>query len=422
MLKRRVAEETAAIRARTAEQQSGHAAARLDAAAARDGARLEAGHALVDQGEREGVRRGGEGARRRSARRSRRRSRRRRESAPPPVERGTARRRASSGFIWPVNGPITSPFGSRCLGERRLLVPSGNRHRRARRDPDQGRRGRHGHLRRLARRLRQLDVIDHGNGLATAYGHQSSIARRERRLGRAGPGDRLRRLHGLLLRRAPPLRGARQRRAGEPARLPVGSAATKGAGPRVSGQCKACALTFAARRLMRAHAVVSRQTAGRLRTPGPPALTHAERLREQEDVQAGDQRRHDDRDRGRDAVVDEPAHHVAARVKITSGISANGMPNESTTWLITSVRDGSSADRDHDERGQHRHRAADEQRDLALDEALHHDLTGERSDRRAREARRDQREREERARRAAEQRRERAVRGLERVDVQQARS
>ena len=28
-------------------------------------------------------------------------------------------------------------------------------------------------------------------------------------------------------------------------------------------------------------------------------------------------------------------------VNITSGISANGMPNESTTWLITSVRSGS---------------------------------------------------------------------------------
>ena len=49
-----------------------------------------------------------------------------------------------------------------------------------------------------------------------------------------------------------------------------------------------------------------------------------------------------------------------------------------------------------------------------MDEALHHDLAGERADGRAREPGREQREREERRRRAAEERHERLVRALER--------
>ena len=62
---------------------------------------------------------------------------------------------SSSGFIWPVNGPITSPFGSRCLAERRLLVPSRASTSPCRPGPRSSRGRRDGHLRRLARRLRQ---------------------------------------------------------------------------------------------------------------------------------------------------------------------------------------------------------------------------------------------------------------------------
>ena len=107
-------------------------------------------------------------------------------------------------------------------------------------------------------------------------------------------------------------------------------------------------------------------------------------------------------------------------VNQTSGISANGIPNESTTCESTRVRDGSTPDGDDDERRQHRHRAAHPERDLPPDEPLHHDLTRERPDRRRREPGREQRDGEERPGRGAEDRLERLVRALERVDVGEA--
>ena len=67
-----------------------------------------------------------------------------------------------------------------------------------------------------------LVVVDHGNGIATAYGHNtpspSASARR-----RAGPADRLLREHRPLDRPARALRGAGQRRRRRPARLPLGA-------------------------------------------------------------------------------------------------------------------------------------------------------------------------------------------------------
>jgi murein DD-endopeptidase MepM/ murein hydrolase activator NlpD len=83
---------------------------------------------------------------------------------------------SSSGFIWPVSGPITSPFGARCLGNGDcsshpgidIAVPSGTPiHASA-----SGRVIYAGWMSGYG----NLTVIDHGNGLATAYGHQSSIA------------------------------------------------------------------------------------------------------------------------------------------------------------------------------------------------------------------------------------------------------
>ena len=64
------------------------------------------------------------------------------------------------------------------------------------------------------------------------------------------------------------------------------------------------------------------------------------------------------------------------RVSSSSGTSANGMPNDSTTWLSTSASVGFDADREHDERGQHRDEAPQDHRDRPGDEALHDDLTG----------------------------------------------
>src|SRR6266540_1575881 len=85
-------------------------------------------------------------------------------SSPPPAS-------GSGGFIWPVNGPITSPFGHSWGGFHPGIdigVPYGT--------PI--------HAAAAGRVIYcgwesgygNLVVIDHGGGFATAYGHQSSIA------------------------------------------------------------------------------------------------------------------------------------------------------------------------------------------------------------------------------------------------------
>jgi murein DD-endopeptidase MepM/ murein hydrolase activator NlpD len=82
---------------------------------------------------------------------------------------------SASGFIWPVNGPITSPFGSRCLGNGDcsshpgidIAVPAGTPIHAAASGTViyAGWMGGYGNL----------TLVDHGRGLATGYGHQSSI-------------------------------------------------------------------------------------------------------------------------------------------------------------------------------------------------------------------------------------------------------
>ena len=86
-----------------------------------------------------------------------------------------ARSRASSGgLIWPVNGPVTSPFGM-ALGPH----ARGHRHRGARR----ARRSapRNGGVVALAAPTGgygNYTCIDHGGGLSTCYAHQSRFADR----------------------------------------------------------------------------------------------------------------------------------------------------------------------------------------------------------------------------------------------------
>jgi murein DD-endopeptidase MepM/ murein hydrolase activator NlpD len=78
---------------------------------------------------------------------------------------------SSSGLIWPVSGPVTSPFGER-WGRMHEGIDIGVPY------------GTPIHAAASGRVLYcgweegygNLTVIDHGNGLATAYGHQSSIA------------------------------------------------------------------------------------------------------------------------------------------------------------------------------------------------------------------------------------------------------
>ena len=106
---------------------------------------------------------------------------------------------------------------------------------------------------------------------------------------------------------------------------------------------------------------------------------------------------------------------ISARLRqnMTSGISANGIPNDSTTWLRISAFEGLTPDRDDHERRHHRDRPPQRERDLALDEALHHDLAGHRADARRREARREQGDAEHDRRARAEVGVEAVVDGVE---------
>ena len=78
---------------------------------------------------------------------------------------------ASSGFIWPVNGPVTSPFGWRWgRMHEGIDIARPSRH------PDPGREGGQRDPRRLHAGYGNYTCIDHGGGLSTCYAHQSSYA------------------------------------------------------------------------------------------------------------------------------------------------------------------------------------------------------------------------------------------------------
>lgn len=78
---------------------------------------------------------------------------------------------SAAGLVWPVLGPVTSPFGTRWGRMHEgidIAAPSGTAIRAAAAGSViyAGWLGGYGNL----------VVLDHGNGLATAYGHQSSVA------------------------------------------------------------------------------------------------------------------------------------------------------------------------------------------------------------------------------------------------------
>ena len=128
----------------------------------------------------------------------------------------TVQHTGSGQLSWPVSAPITSPFGWR-WGRMHEGVDLGAAYGTPIAAAAAGTVIYAGWLGGYG----NLTVIDHGGGLATAYGHQSQDRRLGRPTGRPGRDHRLRRLHRPLDRAAPALRGARQRPGRRPARLPI---------------------------------------------------------------------------------------------------------------------------------------------------------------------------------------------------------
>ena len=149
------------------------------------------------------------------------RTRRSRPSSRPPR---TARRRAprarsspgSGGMVWPVNGPVVSPFGmrwGRLHAGVDIAVPAGTPIRAAKsgRVILLGWTGGYGNY----------TCVGHGGGRLDVLRAPVALRDLQRREREPGPGHRLRRLHRPLLRRPPALRGAGRRRAGQPDGLPL---------------------------------------------------------------------------------------------------------------------------------------------------------------------------------------------------------
>ena len=116
----------------------------------------------------------------------------------------------SGSMIWPVDGPIASPFGPRTIEGHYeyhpgidIAVPEGTPIRAALTgtvaftEPE-AESGGYGNY----------TCIDHGGGLSTCYAHQSAFAVSAGRAGATGRGDRLLRLHRVLPWTPCPLRGS----------------------------------------------------------------------------------------------------------------------------------------------------------------------------------------------------------------------
>ena len=138
-------------------------------------------------------------------------------------------------------------------------------------------------------------------------------------------------------------------------------------------------------------------------------------------VQGDDQGGHRRGDGRRRRPVDERAHHVAA-----AGEEHQRHERERDPERQHDLRDDQGArrvepDGEHDERRRHGHQPARHERDGAVDEALHDDLTGIGADARRREPGGQQGEREGQRRRRADEVAEAGVRPLDRVHVRQPR-
>ena len=81
----------------------------------------------------------------------------------------------AGGLIWPVQGPIASPFGPRCLPNGDCSFHPGIDIASASGTPIHAAAAGTVIYAGWMDGYGNLTVIDHGRGLATAYGHQSSI-------------------------------------------------------------------------------------------------------------------------------------------------------------------------------------------------------------------------------------------------------
>ncbi len=117
----------------------------------------------------------------------------------------------------PLRGPLESPFGERWgrlhAGQDIAVLHTDRVHAAA-----------SGVVRAvgyLAEHSGYGNVVEirHDDGLVTMYAHLSSTLVRVGAAGGARPADRTRRLHGLVHRPAPPLRGTRGGRPVDPARV-----------------------------------------------------------------------------------------------------------------------------------------------------------------------------------------------------------
>jgi murein DD-endopeptidase MepM/ murein hydrolase activator NlpD len=97
-------------------------------------------------------------------------------AAPPPSSSPSSSTPSSSGLIWPVQGPVTSPFGPRCLPNGDCSFHPGIDIGAASGTPIHAAAAGTVIYAGWMDGYGNLTVIDHGHGLATAYGHQSSIA------------------------------------------------------------------------------------------------------------------------------------------------------------------------------------------------------------------------------------------------------
>src|SRR5439155_9549992 len=109
-------------------------------------------------------------------------------------------------------------------------------------------------------------------------------------------------------------------------------------------------------------------------------LCEAERLRQQEHVEQRDEAGDDRRGDRRDPAVDERAHDIAAPREQHQRHERERDAEAQHDLADDQRARGVQAERQHDQRWRHGHEPAQDQRDLAIDEALHDDLARVRAD------------------------------------------